>query len=83
MVAAYLLPLLRLLKPSVASVHQAGKPVVDLAVADEYAGQEGYFEGKAKVESSPDSHNEEVQRKLWKKSVEWCGLRARDTVIEL
>lgn len=83
MIATYLLPLLRLIKPSVASVHQAAKPVVDLAVADEYAGQEGYFEGKAKAESSPDSQNAQVQKKLWERSVEWCEVKAQDTIIKL
>ncbi|KAH7408824.1 short chain dehydrogenase/reductase SDR [Phaeosphaeria sp. MPI-PUGE-AT-0046c] len=83
MVATYILPLLRLFMPSLSSVHQAAKPVVDLAVADEYAGQEGYFEGNAKIESSPESQNIEVQKKLWEETVNWCGLEAQDTVIEL
>lgn len=56
---------------------------MDIAVADEYAGHEGYYEGKAKIESSPDSQNEDIQKILWKKSVEWCGLEAPDTVIAL
>ncbi|EAT79764.2 hypothetical protein SNOG_12964 [Parastagonospora nodorum SN15] len=73
----------RLKQPALASVQQAAKPVVDLAVADEYAGQEGYFEGKAKVDSSFYSLIESVQGMLWAKSVEWCGLRAEDSVIEL
>jgi hypothetical protein len=65
------------------SVEQAAKPVVDVAVADEYAGQEGYYEGSAKIASSTDSLNEETQRKLWDRSVTWCGLKAEDTVIVL
>ncbi|KAH5246005.1 hypothetical protein HBI71_182810 [Parastagonospora nodorum] len=82
-IGSWLLPLLRLFQPALASVQQAAKPVVDLAVADEYAGQEGYFEGNAKVGSSFYSLIESVQGMLWAKSVEWCGLRAEDSVIEL
>jgi hypothetical protein len=82
-ITSWLLPLLRLIKPSLMSVEQAAKPVVDVAVADEYAGQEGYFEGSARIESSPDSLNKDTQRKLWERSVAWCGLKAEDTVIAL
>lgn len=80
---SWLLPLLQLFLPGLASVAQAAKPVVDVAVADEFTGREGYFEGREAVDSSLDSMNEEAQAKLWKKSVEWCGLRREDVVIEL
>jgi hypothetical protein len=83
LIGSWLLPLLRLLKPRLSSVEQAAKPVIDIAVANEFAGQEGYFEGRAKAASSPDSLEEEMQRKLWEKSVVWCGLRPEDTVIDL
>jgi hypothetical protein len=82
-IAAWLLPLLKYLQPSLTTVEQAAKPVVDIAVADEFAGQEGYFEGRAKKESSPESMNEDVQRQLWDKSVAWCRLSDGDSVIEL
>jgi hypothetical protein len=78
-----LLPLLSYLNPLLTTVEQAAKPVVDIAVADEFAGQEGYFEGRTEKESSPDSLNEEMQRKLWRKSVTWCRLDVEDSVIEL
>jgi hypothetical protein len=82
-IKSWLLPLLRLFQPSIMSVEQAAKPVVDVAMANRYAGQEGCYEGSPKVESSPDSLDEEMQRRLWEKSVEWCRLRAQDSVIEL
>lgn len=82
-IGSWLLPLLRLFQPALASVKDAAKPVVDLAVADEYAGQEGYFEGREKVNSSFYSLIESIQGMLWAKSVEWCGLKAGDSVIKL
>jgi hypothetical protein len=82
-IGTWLLPLLRLIQPSLMSVEQAATPVVDIAMSDRYSGQEGYFEGSAKVRSSPDSLDEEMQKRLWEKSVEWCKLRAEDSIIEL
>jgi hypothetical protein len=82
-IGSWLLPLLKLFVSGLVSVEQAAKPVVDVAVADEFAGQEGYFEGREAVDSSPDSLNEEMQKKLWQKSIEWCGLRREDVVMEL
>jgi hypothetical protein len=82
-IGGWLLPLIRYLQPSVVTVEEAARPVVDVALAKEYAGQEGYFEGRKKVESSPDSLDEDLQRRLWQKSVEWCGLTAGDSVIKL
>lgn len=82
-VGGWLLPLLHYLQPRIASVQQAAKPLIDLAVADELAGQEGYFEGQDKVASSPDSLDEIMQKKLWERSVIWCGLKQEDTIISL
>jgi hypothetical protein len=74
---------LRLLKPRLTTVEDAAKPVVDVAVAKEFAGHEGYFEGRKKVNSSPDSMDEKMQRVLWERSVVWCGLKEEDTAIRL
>ncbi|RMZ68007.1 short-chain dehydrogenase [Pyrenophora seminiperda CCB06] len=82
-VVTWLLPLLGFLVPRLAKVEQAAKPVVEVAVAERFAGQEGYFEGEQKVDSSPDSMEEKVQLALWCKSVEWCGLKEGDSSIEL
>ena len=81
----WLLPLLRVfgVVPRVVTVEEAAKPVVEVAVSDRFAGQEGYFEGEQKMESSPDSMDEDMQNALWRKSVEWCGLRKEVTMLEL
>jgi hypothetical protein len=51
------------------SVRKAAKAVVDIAISEEFAGSEGYFEGRQKVASSPDSLDKNVQRELWVRSL--------------
>jgi NAD(P)-dependent dehydrogenase (short-subunit alcohol dehydrogenase family) len=82
-IGSWLLPVLRLLMPRLIPVKEAAKPIVDAAVAEEFAGQEGYFEGRKKADSSPDSMDEKMQRVLWEKSVVWCGLKEEATAIRL
>ena len=83
MIVTWLLPLLRILAPRLIKVEQAAKPVVEVAVAERFSGQEGYFEGEQKVDSSPDSMEVRTQLALWRKSVEWCGLKDGDSIIDL
>jgi len=82
-VAAWLAPLLRLFGLRLITVEQGAKPVVDVAIADEFAGLEGYLESGVKVNSSPDSLDESMQKRLWQQSVAWCGLKSADTVIKV
>ncbi|KAF2028223.1 hypothetical protein EK21DRAFT_70328, partial [Setomelanomma holmii] len=65
------------------SIGQAARAVVDVAISDEFAGSEGYFEGRKKVESSPDRLEKDIQRVLWKHSVAWCDLKECDSLVEL
>jgi hypothetical protein len=73
-VVTWMLPLLSYFDPRLKTVEQAAIPFVDVAVSDKFAGQEGYFEGDTKVESSPDSLDIKMQQALWRKSFEWCRL---------
>ena len=82
-ILGWFLPLLRLLQPRISTVQQAAPPVVDIAVAEEFAGHEGYFEARKKVESSPDSMDVKMQKALWDESVAWCGLKQEGLVVEL
>ncbi|KAL1796572.1 hypothetical protein ACET3X_005112 [Alternaria dauci] len=82
-VATWLLPLLSYFEPRLTTVEQAAIAFVDVAVADKFAGQEGYFEGVEKVESSPDSLDMEMQQALWRKSVEWCKLDKEVLMIDM
>ncbi|KAI8941943.1 hypothetical protein NX059_000057 [Plenodomus lindquistii] len=79
----WLLPLLRLGNKRFVRVEQAAKAVVDITVADKYAGQEGYFEGTEKVSSSPASLDVDLQKALWARSIEWCKLEGKDVVIDI
>ncbi|CAN9259790.1 unnamed protein product [Alternaria sp. RS040] len=67
-VVTWMLPLLSYFDHRLKTVEQAAIPFVDVAVADKFAGQEGYFEGDKKVESSPDSLDINMQQALWRKS---------------
>ncbi|KAG9189436.1 endo-1,4-beta-xylanase [Alternaria panax] len=81
-VVTWLLPLLSYFVPRLVTVEQAATAFVDVAVADKFAGQEGYYEGEKKVQSSPDSLDVNMQQALWRKSVEWCGLDKEGLVID-
>ena len=82
-IVTWLLPLLSYFSPRLTTVEQAAIAVVDIAVADKFAGQEGYFEGEKEAESSPDSLDANMQQALWQKSVEWCRLNKEDLVIDV
>jgi hypothetical protein len=82
-ILGWFIPLMSLLQPRISTVERAAPPVVDVAVANEFAGQEGYFEARKKTESSPDSMDEKMQKALWNESVAWCGLKREDTVVDL
>lgn len=69
------------MKPTLRRSADSAKDVVDLAVKEEFKGIDGHFEMRKKAASSPDSLDEEMQRRLWEKSVEWCGLKKEDTVL--
>lgn len=80
---SFLQPLVKLLVPQFNSSAGAAKDVVDVAVADEFKGKEGHYLMRKAEDSSPDSHDEAVQGKLFAKSVEWCGVKQEDTVLRL
>ena len=80
---SFLQPLIKYVAPQFNSTAGAARDVVDLAVADEFAGKEGHYLMRKAEDSSPDSHNEVVQGKLFAKSVEWCGIKQGDTVLRL
>lgn len=82
-IAGFLQPLIKRFLPNMNTSAGAARDVVDLAVSDEFAGREGHFFLRDENDSSPASHDEEVQRRLFAKSVEWCGIRQEDTVLPL
>ncbi|KAL8916330.1 MAG: hypothetical protein Q9172_006350 [Xanthocarpia lactea] len=72
-------PLLRFMDPTMRTAAEAGADVIALATNEAFPGERGYFTMLKKDESSPDSLDEEKQRKLWAKSAEWAGVGAGDT----
>jgi hypothetical protein len=82
-IANFLQPVLKYLKPTLRRSAEAAEDVVDFAVSPECAGRQGYFIMRTKAESSRASLDEEMQRALWDKSVEWAGISQGDTVLPL
>ncbi|OKL62210.1 hypothetical protein UA08_02889 [Talaromyces atroroseus] len=77
-------PLLRaLVDPTMRTAGDAGKDVIELAIGDNYLNAEGYFTMRKKDESSAESRDEKKQEALWRKTVEWTGIKAEDTVLTL
>jgi NAD(P)-dependent dehydrogenase (short-subunit alcohol dehydrogenase family) len=77
-------PLLRVMvDPTMRTAKDAGVDVIDLAVGTECLHAEGYFTMRKKDESSAESRDERKQEALWKKTLEWTGIRKEDTVVAL
>jgi hypothetical protein len=81
--ANFIQPIAKYLIPTIRRSSEAAKDIVDLAVGQAYAGQEGHFLINNKADSSPESKDEEAQAALWAKSLEWCKLKQKDTVLTL
>jgi NAD(P)-dependent dehydrogenase (short-subunit alcohol dehydrogenase family) len=76
-------PLLRLVDPTMRTAGDAGSDVIDLAVGSEYLHAKGYYTMRKKDESSEESRDEKKQEALWRKTVEWTGIKEDDTVLTL
>ena len=61
---------------------EAGADVIDLATNKAYPGERGYFTMLKKDSSSPNSQDEEKQRKIWMKSADWAGITEKDTALK-
>ena len=72
-------PLLRFMDPTMRRSADAGADVMDLAVNKAHPGDRGYFTLLKKDNSSPESQDEEKQRKIWATSAEWAGVSLADT----
>jgi hypothetical protein len=82
-VANWLQPVLSFLNPTIRRSAHAAKDVIDLAAGPCGAGQRGYFIMSNKAESSKASQDEEMQAKLWNRSVEWAGITQQSTSLPL
>lgn len=68
--------------PTVRTPAVAGANVIELAANKSYPRERGYFTMLKKDSSSPDSQNEEKQRKIWVKSAEWAGVTEKDAALK-
>ena len=63
------------------TVSKAAAAVASLATNTAYPKQRGYFTLLKEDSSSPDSMNEEMQQKLWVKSMEWAKITRENTAL--
>jgi hypothetical protein len=82
-IANWLQPVLSFLNPTIRRSAHAAKDVVDLAMGAHGKGQTGYFIMANKAESSKASQDEEMQIKVWNRSVEWAGITQQNTSLTL
>lgn len=71
-------PFLRFMDPTMRTAAEAAADVIDLTMAEAYAGERGYFTLLQKDESAPESRHEKKQEELWVKSAEWVKVAASD-----
>ncbi|KAK7740637.1 hypothetical protein SLS62_011049 [Diatrype stigma] len=77
-----LLPILQYVFPTARTAAVAGVDLIELAVGPKYAGERGYFTLLQKGESAPDSQNEAIQQRLWKKTLEWTKITRGNTALK-
>ncbi|KAF2105877.1 hypothetical protein BDV96DRAFT_559913 [Lophiotrema nucula] len=79
----FLQPVLKLLKPTMRRTGDAARDLVDLTLDPRYADQEGHFVMAQKTDSSLASRDEGMQEAVWSKTLEWCHITQKDTVLPL
>ncbi|KAF9466922.1 short-chain dehydrogenase/reductase-like protein sdr [Collybia nuda] len=60
---------------------EAGRDLAHLSLGRIHPGKSGYYTMMKIDKSSPESYEEEKWRLLWKKSVEWSGIKPTDTIL--
>jgi hypothetical protein len=82
-IANTLQPLVRRINPNMNRSATAAEDVVRMACGEELKGKEGHYIRKTETESSPDSRVEEEQERVWRWSLELCGVGKEDTMLDL
>lgn len=82
-VLAPLQPVLKHVVPTLRTATSAGVDLVELAVGPGASGKQGYFTMLNSDKSSKESYDEEKQKILWGKSLEWANLSSEDTVLKI
>ena len=64
------------------SVNDGGPDVVEITIGKASDSKPGYYTMLNSDESSPESMDDEKQRKLWAKSLEWGRITQDNTVLK-
>ncbi|KAI5791974.1 short-chain dehydrogenase/reductase-like protein sdr [Geopyxis carbonaria] len=76
-----LAPVLRRAIPTLRNSSVAAKDMVEVAVGESVKGKRGYFTMAAEDRSTEEAYDEAKQELLWRKSLEWAGIKPADTVL--
>lgn len=72
-------PVLKYVIPDLRPAKVAAVDLIELSVGKSHAGASGYYTMARAEATSPDSSDEEKQRALWVKSLEWAGITEEKT----
>lgn len=72
----------RLVDPTFRSAAEAGIELAELAVDKAHPGERGYFTLLEKDESDPITMDEDVQKRVWQKSLEWAKITKDNTALK-
>ncbi|KAH8647545.1 putative short-chain dehydrogenase [Tricladium varicosporioides] len=72
----------RLADPTFRTSAEAGVDIAELAVDKAHPGEHGYFTLLKKDESDPVTMDQDIQRKVWQKSLEWAKITKDNTALK-
>jgi hypothetical protein len=72
----------RLADPTFRSSAEAGVDVAELAVGKAHPGERGYFTLLKKDESDLITMDQDLQQRVWKKSLEWAKITKDNTALK-
>ncbi|KAI9649299.1 hypothetical protein NHQ30_001871 [Ciborinia camelliae] len=67
--------------PTLRSTKDAAVDLVEIAIGEEFRGESGYYTMLNRDECSPETRDEEKQVAVWRKSLEWAGVKSGDMVL--
>lgn len=80
---APLQPILKHAVPTLRTSTDAGVDLVELSIDPKFAGKRGYYTMLNSDKSSKESYDEEKQKIVWDRSLEWAGVSPEDTVLKI
>ncbi|RYP05671.1 hypothetical protein DL764_003641 [Monosporascus ibericus] len=77
-----LLPLLRLMDPTLRTAAPAGVDVIEVAINPAYSGERGFFTVLKKDQSAPESNDKAKQESLWAQTLVWGHITKGNTALQ-